>query len=330
MVESLDTDEVLRIRTAKVRKDKVLAILLSRPMLFQTDIIVSVSMLSTGFFLVLWPWRLFVSSLLRKVMDGQNPPLINIIQEVGTTVYNPFIPKSKKGKGKNAADVALVLSAIEDLLIKKIPVDAVVIATCDIDLYPAIRWLKEHINLPIILASFKERINNTYLEALNPNEIWFLNATHYNYTIKALERGILNYLKIIENKEIKALPREEDLNYLEVLAKTLTGHSETLNAIKKLSELQKTNEDDDVDVYITFKEKVIKGLESWLKKENYAKTGLIIKSWLPRWELGIDEATANEYLKRFLEEELPKHPEITFNGEERDGVIIGEFRLNES
>ncbi|ADU97512.1 PIN domain-containing protein [Thermovibrio ammonificans] len=261
-----------------------------------------------------------------------SPPLTHIVQEVGAVTHNPFIPSSKKGKGKNAADVALVLSVIEDLLIKRIPVDAVVIATCDIDLYPAIRWLKEHTGLSIILASFEGRINSIYLRTLNSGEIWFLNDGDENrdYTIRTLKNGLSAYLNLIENGDINAYPNDKDLKYLEGLKNIVTEKvslkSELVVLIDKVKNLNRNGRER--DVYVVFKEKLIKGLRGWLVKNGYAKTGLIIKNWLPRWNLGIDEMTANQYLKKVVEEELPRHPEIVFECQgEKDGVIIGTFKF---
>ncbi len=256
-----------------------------------------------------------------------SPGLPTQLHQVGATPFTPFIPHKKKKKARNSADLALALSAIEDLTIKKIPADRVVIATCDIDLYPLIVWLKEHTGLPIILATFRERVNSIYLSTLRNNEILY-----FDFQIEKAIKNSIHYLLNDKLETVKQIIKSEDLNYLKRFHDSKNPYDSILYKWELDEFLEKlgTNSPQSQNIeanYEKFKTKLLKALLSWIDRDREVKTGLIIGSWLPRWNLNISTEEANEYLKRFIEEELPNHPEITFEKqEERDGVIIGTFR----
>jgi len=255
-----------------------------------------------------------------------SPSLPTQLHQVGATPFTPFIPYKKKKKARNSADLALALSAIEDLTIKKIPADGVVIATCDIDLYPLIIWLKEHTGLPIILATFEKRVNSIYRSILRENEIFPLDLK----IKRAVRISIQNFAV---NNKLKSVIRSEDFPYLRRVLHSLFPAEELESGelgkiLEKLENIFSSSQNiEEGENYEVFKTKLLKALLSWIKRDREVKTGLIIESWLPRWNLNLSVEEANEYLKRFIEEELPNHLEITFEKqEERDGVIIGTFR----
>ncbi|QID32608.1 hypothetical protein [Pampinifervens florentissimum] len=70
-------------------------------------------------------------------------------------------------------------------------------------------------------------------------------------------------------------------------------------------------------------------MKNWLKKNDYATTGLIITNWLPRWNLDMDQKQANECLKRLIEEGLLDKEGIVFQKEYEEGDnLIGRFFLS--
>ena len=202
-----------------------------------------------------------------------------------------------------------------------------VIATCDIDLYPLIVWLKEHTGLPIILATFRERVNSIYFSTLRNNEILY-----FDFQIEKAIKNSIHYLLNDKLETVKQIIKSEDLNYLKRFHDSKNPYDSILYKWELDEFLEKlgTNSPQSQNIeanYEKFKTKLLKALLSWIDRDREVKTGLIIGSWLPRWNLNISTEEANEYLKRFIEEELPNHPEITFEKqEERDGVIIGTFR----
>lgn len=255
-----------------------------------------------------------------------SPNLPTLLHNVGVIPINPFI--SEKKKNRNSADLALVLSSAEDLLIKQIPADIVIVSTCDIDLFPAILWLKEHTGKPIILATFKDRVKKTYLSTLVEHEIWFLDNLIPKVFLKTVER-MKNFLK---RKDKKIGLHRQDIDFFTNLKKKYIPHYdyESVESVIELerqleSLLLETEARVPKDKYDVFKKKLRNALKTWLNKEEFAGTGLIINNWLPQWKLGIDEKTANQYLKKFIEE-LQLDDSVAFQKErEANGVIIGKF-----
>ena len=87
------------------------------------------------------------------------------LNNIGIKPINPFVVRSgSKGKKKNAADISLTLEVINDLILKKNPLDAVVLCSGDIDFYPLISWIKEHTGKSIYLISFADDINGIYFD----------------------------------------------------------------------------------------------------------------------------------------------------------------------
>ncbi|MBI5195938.1 MAG: hypothetical protein HZA10_06420 [Nitrospirae bacterium] len=71
--------------------------------------------------------------------------------------------------------------------------------------------------------------------------------------------------------------------------------------------------------YELFKSRLMYSIKSWKeKKEKDVKTGLVIRSWLPKWELTISTEEANIYLKKLIDESIieiqPDNPIEHLNG----------------
>ncbi len=129
-------------------------------------------------------------------------------------------------------------------------------------------------------------------------------------------------------KRAKTL-KEEDLNFLSRLSYIDDGKKEELKV--KLSMLKQDKEETLLHQCAKFEEKVIAGLKSWLKKEEYATTGLIIGNWLPKWNLELDIEQANECLKKLILSGRLEQEGISFEKlDEKDGFIIGKFRREEN
>ncbi len=260
-----------------------------------------------------------------------SPGMPIFLYNIGVVPVNPFIASSKKKKNRNAADVSLVLTAIEDLIVKSIPADAVIICTCDIDLYPLILWLREHTGKEIILGGFSDRTSRLYDAVLVGRR---LELEFY------LEEAVREVFYSFNSPEIAAdwlsQLKESDLEFL----KNLMGRyklSENLLVSRYKSEFSvrkeeviktgKLKEEKVVDTCEEFKAKLLEGLRDWLEKREYASTGLIIKSWLPEWGLDIDVLEANKCLEKIIKdkENLNKR-NLTFEMESLgNGFIKGKF-----
>ncbi len=235
-----------------------------------------------------------------------SPSMPIFLYNIGVVPVNPFIASSKKKKNRNAADVSLVLTAIEDLIVKLIPADAVIICTCDIDLYPLILWLREHTGKEIILGGFPDRTSRLYDAVLVGRRL----ELDY-YLVEAIREVFYSF----NNPEIAEdwlfQLKENDFEFLKnlmgrfKLSENLLVNRYKLELLKKEREkIVETGELEEelVEVCKEFSSKLLEGLKDWLEKHEYASTGLIVKNWLPRWKLNIDISEANECLRRIIED----------------------------
>jgi hypothetical protein len=248
-----------------------------------------------------------------------SPSIQIFLHNTGVTPLNPFIAFSKSRENRNAADLALALSVIEDVVVKRIPAEAIIVCTCDIDLYPLLVWLREHTGKEVYLGGFSKRTNSIYDATMTDEKILM-----DKYLEIALRGAIVTLSKWWFSKKAKTL-REEDLDFVSRLPYIDDGKKEELKL--KLSMLKQ--EEEKVFKYqcSKFEEKIVAGLRNWLKKEEYATTGLIIESWLPKWNLELDVRQANECLKNLILSGNLEQEGIFFEkSEEKDGFIIGKFR----
>lgn len=122
------------------------------------------------------------------------------------------------------------------------------------------------------------------------------------------------YSAVLDNwwfsKKTKPL-REEDLDFVSRLSYIDDGKKEEVFTYQCAK----------------FEEKVIPGL----KREEYATTGLIIESWLPKWNLEMDVRQANECLRRLILSGKLGQDGIFFEESgKKDGFIVGKFRRKEN
>ncbi|RUM42430.1 MAG: hypothetical protein DSY34_01885 [Desulfurobacterium sp.] len=250
-----------------------------------------------------------------------SPGMAIFLHNVGVTPVNPFVAYSKRKENKNAADLALTLTAIEDLLVKKIPAERVIICTCDIDLYPLILWLKEHTGKEILLAGFPDRTNKLYDNVLVGERIdldWY-----FMVSLSEVLKEVKQIKEWTSKQKVRALTNR-DVNFIIKLVEKV-GRLYERNEFMKLLE-NFISEQDLITVCEKFKRKLISGLKSWLKTHDSASTGLIVNSWLPRWNLGIDILQANECLKQVIVSKELEEENISFELEkEEKGLISGRF-----
>jgi len=248
-----------------------------------------------------------------------SPSIQIFLHNSGVVPINPFIAFSKKKENRNSADTALVLSAIEDIVVKRIPAETIIVCTCDIDLYPLLVWLKEHTGKKVYLGGFSRRTSSLYDATMTDEKVLM---------DKYLEMALKNTISNVENwwfvrKSIAI--RDEDLNFIDRLS---------FVDDERKSELRRKLTLNEQDTHLAFErlcarfgEKVISGLKSWLRRNEYATTGLVIGNWLPKWNLGLDVKQANECLKRLISSGRLEQNAIVFEkfGED-DGIILGKFR----
>ena len=263
-----------------------------------------------------------------------SPSMTVFLHNIGVIPVNPFVAYSKKKENRNAADVALTLSAIEDLLIKEIPAETVIVCTHDIDLYPLILWLIEHTGKEILLASFPERTNKLYDSVLVGRRV-DLN-TYLHFAVEKAGKSLLcrmEEIKDLSERDLKFIERIEiafhDISELYNLRKLLYLNDLKGKIEEKILEMERTLDSAEKvnrEVCEKFKRKLLSGLKSWLTKREFASTGLIISSWLPRWSLGISHVQANECLKKVIQSRELEKEGIYFEfGREDNDLIYGKF-----
>lgn len=278
------------------------------------------------------------------------PNIPAFLYNLGVRPINPFVAYSKdSGKGKNASDIALSLEVVSDILIKKNPIDIIIIATGDIDLYPLVSWLREYTDKEIFMASFEKRLNNIYkqvidfkaLEKQAFKQALEINVSKYlisldETTLKCFKDISLSILKNIDYQKLE----EKSINWLrnnieKFLSEGIPDYAfspnertilsvflrEDFKAIEKEEAKKETNENCE-----KFKNNLIKGLKNWLKSHDKATTGLIINSWFKNWNIDMSENEANECLKNIIKD--IENAGFKFEGEIKNNQVIGEFKNN--
>jgi len=284
------------------------------------------------------------------------PNISAFLYNLGVKPVNPFVAYSTgSGKGKNASDIALSLEVVSDILVKRNPIDLVIIASGDIDLYPLVSWIREYTDKEVFIASFEKRLNSIYKQVIDfkVQEYRIFKAeilgrkTTYSFTdintskyFISLDKSALKCLKDISLsiiKNINSIDLEERfLDWFTGNIEKLLLPGEILNEeerkfileflkqdFKEIKREQSVKEEKD-EPCEKFKKNLIKGLKNWLKSHDKASTGLIIKSWFPNWNIDMSENEANQCLKNILED-IEKIG-FKFYGDIQDNLIIGEFR----
>lgn len=218
-----------------------------------------------------------------------------ILSSVGIKLITPFYVKAGKRKNKNASDIQLALEVATDLSIKRLDLDGIAIFSGDIDMYPVASWIKEHFGRDVYIVSYSKRINSIYQNLGNFVKVLYIDELfrHTYYKCRHLESS--------QDNQAILKTQGENIEF-------------------------STQQESSCDKFI---QKTIEGLKNWLKKNDYATTGLIITNWLPRWDLDIGQKQANECLKRLIEEGLLDKEGIVFQKEYEEGDnLIGRFFLS--
>jgi len=274
-----------------------------------------------------------------SIFDGRLPIFLH---NNGVIPHSPFIisGSSSKKKNKNAADISLVLKLVEDIVIKEVPVDRIIIVSGDGDFFPLIQWVRENTTLEINIAFFEERLNSIYFKLMSLRSQWrgfsrgsiiFLNQMFKVSIYKTVEWIFSNFPGIVQEivKDREAI--EWFRNFLKKYGDNHSG-KELLKMLEKeiikKSELRVDEELKRKEECNKFIDKVIDSLNNWLRSNEHATTGLIITSWFPKWKLDMDEEEANNCLKYLITEKMPQLEEhgIIFElKEEKEGKIEGTF-----
>ncbi len=245
------------------------------------------------------------------------PGIQIFLHNIGIKPISPFVSSGKR-KNKNASDIALTLEVVNDLIIKGIPVDSVIICSGDIDFYPLISWIREHTNKNIYIMSFSKRTSRVYNKVFDFSDserlIW-LDDLLTSCFKNILEERVGNLKGYSSDKGLEWF-KEKVWNLIPEKYDSIKdiGQGKPDKPIKTDGECEK------------FKKKVLEGLKSWLRKNEYASTGLIITNWLPRWNLDLDEEEANKCLKELIESGDLEKEGFIFEGEVQDRKPMGRIR----
>jgi len=238
------------------------------------------------------------------------PGIQIFLHNIGIKPISPFVSSGKR-KNKNASDIALTLEVVNDLIIKGIPVDSVIICSGDIDFYPLISWIREHTNKHVYIMSLSKRTSQVY------NRVFDFSNSDRLIWLDDLLTGC--FRNILEEKvdNLKVYSSDKGIEWFKGKVRNLLP--DKYDSIKDIGQ-GKPDEQIKTDLECEeFKKKVLEGLKSWLKKNEYASTGLIITNWFPKWNLDLDEEEANECLKELIENRAFEEEGFTFKGE-----IVGE------
>jgi len=250
-----------------------------------------------------------------------------------------------------SVDISLTLEVVNDLVLKRIPLDAVVLFSGDIDFYPLISWMREHTGKDVFLISFLDGLKKAYIDIFS-HLIGTENIIYAEYYLLKVLKEVSDYgfleseLKQTDFQRVLSSVDElkewfEDvLNHLgkrkfpTCREKLEDSHGNRFRAIRENIKVLKTFSEKELKFTILgnscekFREKLINGLKSWLKNNKKASTGLIIKGWFPRWKLELSEEKANECLRKLIESGDLEKKGFRFEGEIKDNMVIGEITLS--
>lgn len=245
------------------------------------------------------------------------PGIQIFLHNIGIKPISPFVSHGKR-KNKNASDIALTLEVVNDLIIKNVPVRSVFICSGDIDFYPLLSWIREHTDKKVRVMSFSGRTNKVYSQVFD-----FKMEGRIIWLDRILERCFKTVIETaIRSNVIKAYTKDEAISWFkDKVSQLAPEHQEVVkNVSVPETEVSKS------DKCSEFRRKLLQGLRNWLKKNEFASTGLVIQNWLPRWELGISEEEANRCLKELIESGELKREGFYFDGSVEGDRPIGEIR----
>ena len=248
-----------------------------------------------------------------------NPGIQIFLHNIGIKPINPFVSSGKKKKkNKNASDIALTLEVVNDLIVKRIPTDSVVICSGDIDFYPLISWIREHTDKNVYIMSFSKRTNKLYTKVFDFSQMdKIINID--NLLMECLTQ-VLDQL----SSEYSKYSYDRKFEWLKEKVKNLLPQK--YNSIKDLGQTVIQAQRAEDERFNKFMDKVLEGLKNWLKNKDHATTGLIIRNWLPRWNLNLTIEEANEFLVYMIENGDLERKGFKFEGTIERGIAIGTIR----
>jgi uncharacterized LabA/DUF88 family protein len=206
-----------------------------------------------------------------------SPSVTNILHNAEIEPFPSFV-RAGKFALKDASDRSLMLEVVEDIFFAKKIIDCVIIASGDVDFYPLITFVREHSEKKICLLSFSRSLNSFYK------------------TISYLKKdgGIILIDDLMSSHTFTTLPLPIESSIPLEGFEMASGKA-----------VESTSEESGDQIYISFKNQLIKTIKQWERnKQQSVKTGLVIRSWIPRWEPPLTIEAANIYLDRMQKEGL--------------------------
>lgn len=206
-----------------------------------------------------------------------SPSITNILHNAEIEPFPSFV-RAGKFALKDASDRSLMLEVVEDVFFAKKIINCVIIASGDVDFYPLITFIREHSEKKICLLSFSKSLNSFY------------------QTISYLKKdgGIILIDDLVSSHTFTSLP---------LVTEPLAPLAE--DKITNGKDVGTEGSQDDNQIYISFKDQLIKNIKRWERnKQQSVKTGLIIRSWIPHWQPPLTVKSANNYLARMQDEGL--------------------------
>lgn len=237
------------------------------------------------------------------------------LHNLGVKPINPFVKYNRNSKNKNASDISLALEVVTDLIVKKVPIDVVIIISGDADFYPLASWIRENTDKGVYIASHSSRASSMYI---NIQEYFIKIDKLYLHSLQKcmedLQKGQLNFQTYPDNSFWEWIRDMKPISNKEYLKSVVDNANENLKNLPK-SECKE------------FTERLIYGLRRWFEEKNTeVKTGLVFKSWFPRWNIKIDIKKANDCLKIILASGILSQHGIEFVEEERtESFVKGTF-----
>jgi hypothetical protein len=218
--------------------------------------------------------------------NSLSPSITHLLYNAEMEPHPSFV-KAGKTTLKDASDRTLMLETIEDVFFTQKTIDCIVIGSGDVDFYPFIQFIREHSNKSVSLISFRKTLSSFY--------------SNISYFPK---EGIHILEDLMSDHKTLMFPEKTD-----------TPTEATTEEIS----LPRENIDGDEILYQKFKEELIKGVTNWnRKKEQDVKTGLVVNSWLSRWDLSLTLDQFDSFLQRMKDEKkidiIPTNPNKPLQG----------------
>jgi hypothetical protein len=194
---------------------------------------------------------------------------------------HPSFVRAGKVKLKDASDRTLMLEVIEDIFFTDKTIDCVIIGSGDVDFYPLVTFIREHSDKKVSILTFRNGLS------------------HFYYKISYLTKDGIHMFDDMMSHH-KTLPLSEPHTAIEpkiVEPEALEGEQ----------------------IYERFKNKLLTGIKNWTSnKGQHVRTGLVVNSWLPKWQLILTTEQVENYFERLKSEGIieiiPINPQKPLQG----------------